>query len=185
MHYIRHYRLLVMIKYIVVAFIFLSCSSLKRQQFKGVEAYAYRQSVVPGIVSKGVIDESGKEVTIPRKPIYNMWIYLVAPPQVSLQGDEVYIQGVLHKIKAEVIDSTPVTHTSYTTPDRPKKTELVPKTSGTVYLLTPAETVTVKPASHLKKAMMQNEVVIGYTIENKKYYTTVKKIIQLEPAVAQ
>ena len=172
-------------RFISLLIVFLSVTfSVHAQSFKGVKLYAYSQIVIPGVAPKDVITEDGKNVSTVRKQKKNMWVYLTHPSSVTLKQCEIYIDGVKYKAKAEHISKTPVTYTDYNIPDFPKTIVFVPKTTSRVALITPTETVKSTPSSTLKKMIKENQVVVAYIINGKRYYSAVKKFTVIEPAVA-
>lgn len=157
---------------------------VQAQTYTGVKVYAYRQPVVSGVNPGGIIDESGKEVTTARSPRFNTRVYVTHSPKVMLNATEVYINGIKHEVKVDNITKTPVTFSSSNILDKTEK-ELVPKTGNKVLLLTPTRSVTSQPNSCVRKLIANNNVIVGYTIKGKKYYTAVKDFTRLEPAVMQ
>ena len=158
--------------------------SIFAQQNKNVRLYGYSQIVIPGVAPRDIIMEGGQQIPVERKQRKNTWIYLTFPTNVPLKQCELFINGKKYNIEAQYLTKTPVTYTDHNIPDFPKTIEMVPATAGKVLQLIPTKEMSFKPNSRLSKLMKENEVVVSYMLQGKKYYTTINKLTSIEPAVA-
>ena len=158
--------------------------SILAQQNKNVRLYGYSQIVIPGVAPRDIIMEGGQQIPVERKQRKNTWVYLTFPSNVPLKQCELYINGKKYNIEAQFITKTPVTYTDYNIPAFPKTIEMVPTTPDKVLQLILTKELSFKPNSRLSKLLKEHEVVVSYILHGKKYYTTVTKLANIEPAVA-
>ncbi|MBD0285514.1 MAG: hypothetical protein ICV51_17610 [Flavisolibacter sp.] len=151
------------------------------QSYPGVRLYAYSQSVARGTRPQRVIDENNVVITVKENPGQNIWIYLTFPAKVPIYPSELYIDGKKHTLNAVEIHESPVVHKHYISPDVTDTTVLVPRTADKILSVLPGGIASFSPPTALKNLIVSNEVVVGYTVKNKKYYTTAKKLKKLPP----
>ena len=173
-------------KKLILAFILLSCSCiLHAQSYSGVKIFGFQQSVSGGKRPTAAINEKNVAGTVAATPRKNLWLYLALPAKTVVSVTELYMDGKKYKVKTEKIVKTPVEYTDAAIPDEPKTTVMVPATKQPVVKLTPLSAVAFSPNSTLRKLLAANEVVVGYTVKGKKYYTALKKLTYLDPALMQ
>ena len=160
-------------------------SAAGAQSLAGVKLYGFQQQVAGGKKPQQAVTENNGVISVANDPRKNTWIFLVAPAKTTLLPTEIYLNGKKYKVKAEKVLKTPVVFTDEAIPDEPKTTVMVPKTSQPVWRLTPGAVQSFKATAALKKMFAQNEVVAGYTVKGKKYYTALKQITWIEPALMQ
>lgn len=156
------------------------------QSYPGIKLYGYKQAVSGGAPPSRTITEGGQQIsTAPIKPRNNYWMYLVMPGKTAIKPTELFLNGKRYRVQWNKVDSTKVTFTNEDAPmGAAKSTILVPQTSGTIISLTLAEAVNCKPTAAQKK-LLTNELVVGYVVKGKKYYTTLKNLSKLQPAFMQ
>ena len=171
-------------KFLPILFLF-ACSAAGAQTLAGVKLYGYQQQVAGGKKPQRSVSENNGVRSVANDPRKNRWVFLMAPAKTTVVPTEIYLDGKKYKVKAEKVVKTPVEFTDAAIPDEPKITVMVPKTSRPVWRLTPGAAQTFQANAALKKLLAQNELVVGYTVKGKKYYTALKQFTWLEPALMQ
>jgi hypothetical protein len=148
--------------------------------------YGYKQASIPGIVPK-YSNENDVQPTPKTKPKqnYNYWFYLEISTTEMLKVTGLWISGIAHDIKVESINELPVKKIIFTGMGKNDTTIMVPRTINKVILIYPSRESkdTTINSKYAKSLITTNELVIGYVWKNKKYYTTVKKLKELNPDV--
>lgn len=160
-------------------------SAAGAQSLAGAKLYGFRQQVVGGKKPQQSVSENNGAISVANDPRKNTWLFLVAPAKTIVVPTEVYLDGKKYKVKAEKVVKTPVVFTDDAIPDEPKTTVMVPKTTQPVWRLTAGSVQAFRPTAALRKLFAQNEVVVGYTVKGKKYYTPLKQFAWIEPALMQ
>lgn len=147
-----------------------------------VKIYAYSQVTTPGTVPVD-IDEKGNPIERKIEPRPNYHIYVVCLPAIKVTT--LYIKGVQYSLQQEKVLQNPVIEDRPDMPEKGAHKILVPKTSRLVYKITPViESKDKQQPSKTIQLAAKNEVVLVYNLNGKKYYSTAKKIIVLEPIAA-
>lgn len=149
--------------------------------------YGYKQASIPGILpdysEENDIKTAGKAKP---KQNYNYWFYLEIPKTEKINITGLWISGIRHTIKAETINDLPVRKIIFTGLDKNDTTIMVPATKNKVMLIYPSgESKDIGDSKYVLNLNHTNELVIRYTWKNKIYYTTVKKLKELNPDVRQ
>ena len=150
------------------------------------KTYGYKQASIPGILPT-YSNENDVQPTPKTKPKqnYNYWFYLEISTQEKINVTGLWISGIAHDIKAESINELPVKKIIFTGMDKNDTTIMVPRTKNKVILIYPSgeSKDTTINSKYITSLTSTNELVIGYVWKNKKYYTTVKKLKELNPDV--
>ena len=148
--------------------------------------YGYKQASIPGILpdysEENDIKPSGK--TKPKQN-YNYWFYLEIPKTERINITGLWIAGIRHDIKAEIINDLPVRKIVFTGLDKNDTTIMVPATKNRILLVYPSGESKIDDSKYVLNLKRVNELVIRYVWKNKIYYTTIKKLKELDPDVRQ
>ncbi len=152
-----------------------------------VKAYAYSQATLSGKKPSNIVDENGKEMTQKIKSSLNYLFYLEFDKELSITPAAIWFKGNSYSAKANQVENTPVEMTDLNIPGQPKKTILVPGTTGNVLFIQPdySKMLKYKPGCSLRKLLKKSEVVFEYTLNGKRHYKAVEKITLLAPVAAQ
>ena len=146
-----------------------------------VKIFAFEQENLPGTQPAGVKDENGNTVkkAAAKK---NYFIFLSLKKSTNVTPVQLFIEGVAYSIRWAVVSRTPVEYTSKNIPNRPVKTTLVPKTRNKVIQITPTEiSGSENHDAGIQKLARENDVVVVYKWNKKRYAVALNKIRQLEP----
>ena len=150
------------------------------------KVYGYKQASIPGILrdysEENDIKPSGK--TKPRQN-YNYWFYLefLKTEKINITG--LWISGIRHDIKSDTITDLPVRKIIFTGMEKNDTTIMVPITKNKIILIYPSGESKIDDSKYALNLARQNELVVRYTWKNKIYYTTIKKLKELDPDVRQ
>lgn len=138
-----------------------------------IKLYGYSQVFTPGIVPERQPGETQ------RKEVLSYYLYFAAPNSANIRPSEIWLKGERFQVKEAPVVKTPVK-------------------SQTDNLLVPKSTLRVRelkyekklPAlkstpSWLKKLLRENELVVAYYWQGKKYYKGLKKIKELETVLGE
>ncbi|MBK5271428.1 MAG: hypothetical protein JJE22_10480, partial [Bacteroidia bacterium] len=141
------------------------------------------QTETPGNIPKGVTDENGNPVNTTKKTHVNYYIFAVHPPSYNIIFTKIWLKGKFYTVKNHKVDSTPVIKLNKNMPGNPVKEVLVPYTEQKVISIVPDTIINkaVKRCSRISKLSKKNELIITYTLKNKKHFIGVEKIKVLEP----
>ena len=169
---------------LIVPFLLLALAAFA--QTTPVKLYGYAQTVSAGMVQRGAIDETtGQETAAKPRKNQNYFIYLAGPKGVRIYPTEIWISGKQYAANSTTITETPVEISNNNVPGRPKKTILVPKTTGTLLSLTPAPPAGIKETASAKTKAKTNDLVVVYKMKGKMYTAVLKKLNRLEPVALQ
>lgn len=158
----------------------------KAQVNSNVKLYGYIQPVLPGIIAKGDIDESGRLIKKKSDGVMNNYrIYITAPNSYRLYPIAIWINGSPYAARAEVITNTPVVAINNTIPSHPQTTTLVPQTNQKVWQITPLPSIESKLAAKAKAMAQSNELVVSYKLNGKYYYAALEKLSLLASEARQ
>jgi hypothetical protein len=150
------------------------------------KVYGYKQASIPGIVpdysEENDIKPSGK--TKPRQN-YNYWFYLEFPKTEKIKLTGLWISGIRHDIKKDTITDLPVRKIIFTGMEKNDTTIMVPVTKNKIILIYPSGESKIEDSGYALNLARQNELVVRYVWKNKSYYTTMKKLKELDPDVRQ
>ena len=150
------------------------------------KVYGYKQASIPGILpnysQENDITASGKAK--PRQN-YNYWFYLEFQKTEKISITGLWISGIRHDIKADTITDLPVRKIIFTGLEKNDTTIMVPATKNKIILVYPSGESKIYDSKYELNLARLNELVIRYTWKNKIYYTTMKKLKELNPDVRQ
>ena len=148
--------------------------------------YGYKQASIPGIVpdysENNDIKPTGKSTP---KQNYNYWFYLEVAKTGKINITGLWISGIRHDIKADMINDLPVRKIVFTGLDKNDTTIMVPATKNKVLLIYPSGESKIDDSKYVINLKRINELVIRYTWKNRIYYSTIKKLKELIPDVRQ
>ena len=150
------------------------------------KVYGYKQASIPGILpnysEENDIHPSGK--TKPKQN-YNFWFYLEFPKTEKINITGLWISGIRHDIKSETITDLPVRKIVFTGMEKNDTMIMVPATKNKIVLIYPSGESKLDDSKYALSLARQNELVVRYAWKNKTYYTTMKKLKELDPDVRQ
>ena len=150
------------------------------------KVYGYKQASIPGILpdfsEENDIHPSGKAKP---KHNYNYWFYLefLKTEKINITG--LWISGIRYELKTDTITELPVRKIIFTGMDINDTTIMVPATKNKIILVYPSGESRIDDSKYVLNLARLNELVVRYTWKNKIYYTTMKKLKQLDPDVRQ
>jgi hypothetical protein len=143
-----------------------------------LKIYGYSQVFTPGMVpSEDAVDEgSGRKIEMPRF-IVNYFIFIAADSGKKILPSEIWIGGKWDTVSGQTRVNTPFIS------EYPEKRTLVPATKLKVQQLVIGDTLRrqVKRSVTIQKMMKENQLIIVYWWNGKKYYARLKKIVELPP----
>ena len=149
------------------------------------KTYGYKQASIPGIVPAYPEETDIQPVKTRPKQNYNYWFYLEIAGSEKINFTGLWISGVQHDIKAETITDLPVRKITITGVGKNDTTIMVPATKNKVLLVYPSgESKNTKIyTKNTRQLISSNELVIRYVWKNQTYYSTIKKLKELDPDV--
>ena len=148
--------------------------------------YGYKQANIPGIVpnysEENDTQSSGKTK---RKQNYNYWFYLEFPKSEKINITGLWISGIRHDIKTDTITDLPIRKIIFTGMHKNDTTIMVPVTNNKIILVYPSGESKINDSNYALNLALLNELVVRYVWKNKIYYTTMKKLKELDPDVRQ
>ena len=148
--------------------------------------YGYKQASIPGILpnysDENDIQPSGKTK---HKQNYNYWFYLEFTKTEKINITGLWIAGIRHDIKSDTITDLPVRKIVFTGMEKNDTTIMVPATKNKIILIYPSGESKLGDSKYALNLARQNELVVRYTWKNNIYYTTMKKLKELDPDVRQ
>ncbi|HEU4859095.1 MAG TPA: hypothetical protein VFT15_04630 [Chitinophagaceae bacterium] len=150
-------------------------------------SYGYKQASIPGIVPRYEENRDIQPTSNKTKPkqTYNYWFYLELSKTEKIDITGLWISGVQHDIKTEIIKDLPVRKIIFTGLDKNDTTIMVPVTKNKVVLVYPSgETNNKKTNSnYIRQLTSKNELVIRYSWKKQTHYSTVKNLKEINPDV--
>ena len=148
-----------------------------------IKVYAYSQAVLQGAKPSDDIEEGGKEIKAVADKKLNYFFYAEQKKSTVITIVSVWIKGKNYSAKASLVSKTPVVLKS---DDPSGNTELVPKSTNKIILITPGgeKISTQKPSASIGKPISASELIIVYKWKGKTYYSEVKKIKELKTVAA-
>lgn len=164
--------------------IIVSCFAQAKTPVK--RSYGYKQATIPGIIPR-YEENSGIQPIAKSKPkqTFNYWFYLEISKTEKIDITGLWISGIQHDIKIETINDLPVRKIIFTGLDKNDTTIMVPVTKNKVVLVYPSGETTNKKSnsSYIKQLTSKNDLVIRYLWKNQTYYSTIKKLKEINPDV--
>ena len=90
-----------------------------------------------------------------------------------------------YDIKADTITDLPVRKIVFTGMEKNDTTIMVPVTKNKIILVYPSGESKIDDSKYALNLARMNELVVRYSWKNKIYYTTIKKLKELNPDVRQ
>ena len=150
------------------------------------KVYGYKQVSIPGILPKysgeSDIQPSGKTK---HKQNYNYWFYLEFTKTEKINITGLWIAGIRHDIKTDTITDLPIRKIIFTGLGKNDTTTLVPLTKNKIILIYPSGENKNNDSKYELDLARLNELVVRYVWKNKIYYSTMKKLKELDPDVRQ
>lgn len=149
-------------------------------------SYGYKQASIPGIIPRYEENSDIQPTAKPKpKQNYNYWFYLEFSKTEKINLTGLWISGVQHDIKTEIINELPVKKIIFTGLDNNDTTIMVPVTKNKVVLVYPSGETTNKKTNskYIKQLTTKNELVIRYLWKKQTHYTTIKKLKEINPDV--
>ena len=150
------------------------------------KVYGYKQASIPGILpnysEESDIQSSGKTK---RKQNYNYWFYLEFPKTEKINITGLWISGIRHDIKTDTITDLPIRKIIFTGMQKNDTTIMVPVTKNKIILVYPSGESKIDDSKYALNLASLNELVVRYVWKNKIYYTTMKKLKELDHDVRQ
>jgi len=153
-------------------------------QTSNIKLYGFKQAVLKGVPPSYEKDEKGKTVETKNESHSNLFIYLSYPPAEKLQLAELWINGEQYNFKEETVHP-PIQITYDNGVFQPEQITLVPQTSDTVVRILVKERTYAKKNIVKKSLAEANDIVVGYKLNEKLYWQTLKKIKSLRAAAMQ
>jgi len=150
------------------------------------KVYGYKQASIPGILPN-YSEENDIQPTGKSKPKqhYNYWLYLELPKTEKINITGLWISGIRHDIKSDTIADLPVRKIIFTGMEKNDTTIMVPVTKNKIILVYPSGESKIDDSKYVLNLARMNELVVRYVWKNKIYYTTMKKLKELNPDVRQ
>jgi hypothetical protein len=172
--------------FIPAILIFIIISGFTQISLPVKKVHAFKQASIPGILP-GYREETdiGKTNKAKPKQNFNYWFFIEIAKTEKINVTGLWIAGVPHDIKAETIKELPVKKIIFTGLDINDTTIMMPVTKNKVMLIYPSgeSKDTIIRSKYIRDITRVNELVIRYLWKNKVYYTTVKKLKELNPDV--
>ena len=146
----------------------ISCSA----QTGKAKLYAFSQPVIPG-VNPGGTTVSGEPETTTGNAGVNYFIYMSSSQRVY--PSEIWIKGEPYSVRLTRVNQTPVVRDGIGGP-----ITLVPKTSNSVWLLTPAPPIESKLSQKGRSLSANNDVVVVYRENGRFVHSVVKQMKEIE-----
>lgn len=150
------------------------------------KVYGYKQASIPGILpnysEENDIQPTGK---VKPKQNYNYWFYIEFSKTEKINITGLWISTIRHDIKVDTITQFPVRKIVFTGMEKNDTTIMVTATKNKVLLVYPSGENKVDDSKYVLNLARINELVIRYTWKKSTYYTTVKKLKELNPDVRQ
>ena len=152
------------------------------------KVYGYKQASIPGILPDDAEEHDIKakdaKKTV-RKQTYNYWFYLEYPRNEKITITGLWVSNVRFDATIETITQLPVKKIVFTGMDKNDTTVMVPATKNNVLLVYPSGENKVNDSKYALNLARVNELVIRYTWKKSTYYSTIKKLKELNPDVRQ
>lgn len=150
------------------------------------KVYGYKQASIPGILPD-YSEENDIQPTGKAKPKqnYNYWFYLEFPKTEKINITGLWISNIRYDIKVDTITQFPVKKIIFTGMEKNDTTIMVPATKNKVLLIYPSGENKVDDSKYVLNLARINELVIRYSWKKQTYYTTLKKLKELNPDVRQ
>jgi hypothetical protein len=172
--------------FIPLFFLMVAVSGFAQAKPPVKKIYGYKQASIPGILPKyseeNNIGSSGK--TKP-KLNYNYWFYLEFPKTEKINITGLWISGIRHDIKTDTITDLPIRKIIFTGMEKNDTILMVPVTKNKIILVYPSGESKAHDSKYALNLAQMNELVIRYVRKYKTYYTSIKKLKELDPDLRQ
>ena len=150
------------------------------------KVYGYKQASISGILPD-YSEEKDIKPTGKKKPkqTYNYWFYLELPKTEKIKITGLWISGVSYDIKTDTITELPVKKIIFTGMAKNDTMIMVPATKNKIILIYPSGESKIDNSKYELNLFSSNELVIRYVWKKKIYYTTMRKLKELNPDVRQ
>lgn len=140
-----------------------------------IKLYGFSQVSTPGMVPQRDLSVPGEK---PWKAAITHYVYLSLKPSVQIQPREIWIEGKRFAVTSSVVHA-PVKLASGVT--------LVPPSKSKIIELHKKDSLPAlnAPSPRLKKLIRENDLVVYYSWQGRKYYGVLKKIKKLEPVYGE
>jgi hypothetical protein len=145
-----------------------------------IKVFGFEQESSPGTVAANVKDENGNPLKKAATQ-KNYFIYISVKQKYIITPQQVYIYGKAFSVETEAVEATPVVHVNNNIPHQQERTTLVPKTANKVIELKIVDSLHLRKTSSIQNLTDNNDVVISYEWNKKKYFAVLKKLKKLEP----
>ena len=150
------------------------------------KTYGYKQASIPGILPSYPEETDIQPVKTRPKQNYNYWFYLELPRSEKIKMTGLWISGIQHDIKADTIADLSVRKININGLGKIDTIIMVPVTKNNVILVYPSGESKNTPkidSKYTRQLISSNELVIRYLWKNQTYYSTIKKLKELDPDV--
>jgi hypothetical protein len=162
----------------------VSCFAQLKTPIK--RAYGYKQATIPGILPR-YEENSGIQPAAKTKPkqTFNYWFYLEISNTEKINITGLWISGLQHDIKTEVINDLPVRKIIFTGLDKNDTMIMVPVTKNKVVLVYPSGETTNKKtnSNYIRQLTSKYDLVIRYLWKKQTHYATIKNLKAISPDV--
>ena len=174
--------------FIPVILLFIIISGFTKISLPVKKVHAYKQASIPGILP-GYTEENdvGPAKKTKPKQNFNYWFYIEIAKTEKINVTGLWIAGIPHNIKSETVVDLPVRKIILTGMEKNDTTIMMPATKNNVMLIYPSgeSKDTIIRSKYIRDIARINELVIRYSWKNRVYYTTVKRLKELNPDVRQ
>lgn len=146
--------------------------------------YAYSQVTTPGNIRARVPGEEGQPAVETPRFFTTYYIYVTHQPSVTINLENIWIGGKLHKGHFSSVESTPVVNYNYTTGSKPDTTILVGRTKMHVLQLVVEEESSqpgFKLTAQVSKMINKSALTVSYRYKGKLYYKYISQLKALTP----
>ena len=165
----------------LVIFIFFCFALNAYAQQPVIKVFAFEQQSYPGAKPANAKDENGNSIKKAADKT-NYFLFMSFKKTYSITPDQIYIKGHAYQIQTTATRKTPVEYAINSVPGNPQKQVLVPKTGNKVIEIRLAEMPQQKQkAANVQQLVSENDIVIRYKWNNKKYFIAEKKLKKIEP----
>jgi hypothetical protein len=140
-----------------------------------IKLYGFSQVSTPGMVPQRDFSVPGEK---PWKAVITYYLYLSLNPSARIQPREIWIEGKRFAVTSSVVHA-PV--------KSPSGVTLVPHSKFKIIELHKKDSLPAlnAPSLKLKKLIRENDLVVYYSWQGRKYYRVLKEIRELEPVYGE
>lgn len=150
------------------------------------KVYGYKQASIPGILPNHAgEDDADPKGKTRHKQNYNYWFYLEFPKTEKVNITGLWISGIRYDIKTDTITDLPVRKIIFTGLGTNDTMIMVPVTKNKILLVYPSAENKKEDSKYALSLASMNELVVRYVWKKNTYYTSLKKLKELDPDVRQ